>query len=425
MIDIIKLLKQNSSVNDYRVKSVITDSYQAFYVHGEIETLRASATEDCTVTVYVDHENGKGESSFSVYNSTTESEAIDKIQLAVNRAKMIANKPYEIVSGGKEEYVIASNMQNYQMNDLCDKIAKAVFSVDLFEFGSLNAVEVFVTKYTTRIQNSRGVDKTQTDYSAMVEAIPTWTQDGESVELYECYRFTKFDESDITNQIQKRIVEVRDRKKAVKPEVPFELDVVISEQEITTLIDEITYQLNYSSVYSKSNVHSIGDKIQDNPTGDKLTVIMKGEIEGSVASAKFDDDGLTLKDKTIISNGEVTSYYGSNRFGQYLGEKEISGSLGCISLLPGSADGEYLKGKKYIELMSLSGLQVDLYNDYIGGEVRLAYIHDENGATPVTGISISGSLKTALNAIKLASKVTVKGYYQGPCFAVLLGLKIV
>jgi len=32
-----------------------------------------------------------------------------------------------------------------------------------------------------------------------------------------------------------------------------------------------------------------------------LTVTMKGETEGSTASAKFDDDGLTLTDKTVIS----------------------------------------------------------------------------------------------------------------------------
>lgn len=425
MIDIIKLLKENSSLSDYRVKSVLIDSYEAFYVHGQIETLRSTALCDCVVTVYVDHEKGKGESSFSVFNSTTESEAKAKIELAVSRAKMIANKPYDIVSGGKEEYVIASNMQNYAMNELCEKIASAVFSANVFEFGSLNAVEIFVRKYTTKIQNSRGVDKTQVDYSAMVEAIPTWTENGESVELYECYRFTKFDEQDITNQIKKRMIEVRDRKMAIKPCVPFEMDVVIGEHEISTLMHEITSQLDYASVYSKANVHFIGDKIQQDATGDKITVVLKGEVEGSVASSKFDDDGFTLKDKTVIKQGEVLSYYGSNRFGQYLGEKDISGSLGCLSLALGSVDDDFLNGKNYIELISLSGLQVDLYNDYIGGEVRLAYIHEKGKVTPVTGISISGSLKTALNSIKLSNKLTVKGAYEGPTFAILSGLKIV
>ena len=425
MIDIIKLLNENKQVCDYRVKSVITDLYQAFYVHGQIETLRAGDTEDCTVTVYVDHEKGKGESSFSLYNSTTESEAINKIQLAVNRAKLIANKPYDIVSGDKQEYLVQSNMANYNMNELCEKIANAVFSANCFEHGSLNAVEIFVSKRKVNVKNSRGVDKTQISYAAMVEAIPTWTENGESVELYESYTFTHFDQKQITSQIESRMVEVRDRKIAVKPNVPFECDVVIKQAEISELIYEIVSQLSYSSVYSHANVHKIGDKIQTEILGDELTVTMKGEIEGCASSSKFDDDGLTLTQKTVISNGEVIGYYGSNRFGQYLGQKDITGSLSCISVDAGSIDKTDLSGKKYIELVSLSGLQVDLYNDYIGGEVRLAYLHDGNTVTPVTSISVSGSLQTALNGIKLSKNRLAKDSYEGPDFACLSGLKIV
>ena len=425
MIDIISILSSNKEVSDYRVKSVLTDSYEAFYVHKSIETLRAKSTVDCTVTVYVDHEKGKGESSFSIYDSTSVAQAEQKVKLAVNRAKMIANKPYEIVSGGSERYEIPSNMQSYKMNELCDKIATAVFKANCFEHGSLNAVEVFVSKHTVNVKNSRGIDKTQISYSAMVEAIPTWTEKGESVELYEDYRFTHFDESAVTKQIESRMAEVRDRKIAVKPEVPFECGVVLKAQEIASLLDELVYQLSYSSVYSHANVHSVGDKIQTTPTGDMLTVTMKGETEGSTASAKFDDDGLTLTDKTVISNGEVVGYFGSSRFGQYLGEKQITGSLGCISVSLGSISQENLAGEKYLELISLSGLQVDLYNDYIGGEVRLAYMHGEKGITPVTGISISGSLSGVLNSIRLSNKIAVKDYYEGPSFAFLSGLKIV
>ncbi len=425
MIDIIKLLNENKQVCDYRVKSVITDLYQVFYVHGQIETLRAGATEDCTVTVYVDHEKGKGESSFSLYNSTTEDQAINKIQLAVNRAKLIANKPYEIVLGDKQEYLVQSNMANYNMNELCEKIANAVFSANCFEHGSLNAVEVFVSKRKVNVKNSRGVDKTQISYSAMVEVIPTWTENGESVELYESYTFTHFDQKQISNQIESRMVEVRDRKIAKKPNVPFECDVVIKQQEIDSLMYEIVSQLSYSSVYSHANVHKIGDKIQTEILGDALTVTMKGEIEGCASSSKFDDDGLTLTQKTVVSNGEVIGYYGSNRFGQYLGEKDITGALSCISVDAGSIDKADLCGKKYIELVSLSGLQVDLYNDYIGGEVRLAYLHDGNTVTPVTSISVSGSLQTALNGIKLSKNRLAKDSYEGPDFACLSGLKIV
>lgn len=426
MIDIIGLLKENNQVSDFRVKWLLTDSYEAFYVHKKVEALRAVTAEECSVTVYVDHEKGKGESSFSLYDSTTVEQAKRKIELSVERAKMICNNPYQIPAGDTAFYEVESNMNKYEMNDLCDKIASAVFKANTFEHGSLNAVEVFVTKRKENIVNCKGVNKTQITYSAMVEAIPTWTEGGESVELYENYRFTHFDEAEVIKEIEGKMVEVRDRRIAKKPTVPMSCPVVIGGNEISSLLDELCSQLNYASVYSHANVHSVGDKLQENPVGDKLTVTMKGEIEGSPFSSKFDDDGLTLIDKTIVEDGVVKGYFGSNRFGQYLGEKEITGNLYCMSLNLGNATKASLNGKQYVELISLSGLQLDLYNDYIGGEVRLAYLYNENGeATPITGISISGSLKEALNGIILSNKKTVKGAYEGPDFAILSGLTVI
>lgn len=65
--------------------------------------------------------------------------------------------------------------------------------------------------------NSKGVDVTEVKYDAMIEAIPTWNENGESVELYEAYRFTEFDADEITAETDEKMREVRDRKHAVKP----------------------------------------------------------------------------------------------------------------------------------------------------------------------------------------------------------------
>ena len=72
----------------------------------------------------------------------------------------------------------------------------------------------------------------------------------------------------------------------------------------------------------------------------------------------------------------------------------------------------------------MSGLQVDFYNDYIGGEIRLAYYCDGEKITPVTGISITGSLKQVLASIRLAQSSAVHDGYCGPEKAILQGMKI-
>ena len=192
MIDIVKLLKENKDITDFKVNSVCTESYENFFVRGKLETVRATQTEDATVTVYVDGDGVKGDSSFSVYASMSETEVAKKIADACERAKLVKNKPYDIPSGDELFVEIPSNFEEFDMPTLANQIAKAVEKADSYENGSINALEIFIYKEKTSVVHSRGVDKTQTKYRAMIEAIPTWTENGESVELYEAYHFTDF-----------------------------------------------------------------------------------------------------------------------------------------------------------------------------------------------------------------------------------------
>ncbi|MBQ8725669.1 MAG: hypothetical protein IJY84_01010 [Clostridia bacterium] len=412
MIDVIKLLKENKEITDYKVNGFKAASYEHFYVKGKLETVRVTDTEDATVTVYVDGDGVKGDSSFSVYSSMTEEQVKDKISAAAQRAKLVKNKPYDLPVGDKLDVSIKSNIEEHDPADLAHKIAKAVEKADCYKNGSINALEIFIYKETSTVINSRGIENSQVGYRAMIEAIPTWTEKGESVELYEAYHFTDFNADEITAEIDERMREVRDRRVAVKPQ-PCTANVVLPAKEFSSVIREITDSLNFVSVYSHANVFSKGDKIQKAPVGDLLTVTMRHEVKGSRFSAVFDGDGVTLKDKVVIDGGVASAYYGSHRFGSYLGE-EITGNLGCVGVEKGTLTQEEIELEPYFECVSLSGIQLDLYNDYIGGEIRLAYYFDGKTKTPVTGISMSAKLSDVLNDIRLSQKTVVKGAYEGP-----------
>jgi predicted Zn-dependent protease len=73
----------------------------------------------------------------------------------------------------------------------------------------------------------------------------------------------------------------------------------------------------------------------------------------------------------------------------------------------------------------MSGLQLDIYNDYIGGEVRLAYYFDGEREIPVTSVSISGKLSEALSSIRLSDTETLYESYSGPKGALLYTIDIV
>ncbi len=422
-INIEKILTSNPEVTDYKIRTEKTESYQLFFVHEKLETVRSTDTDATTVTVYVDHDEKKGHSGFNLYASTSESEAAEKIKNAVERAKNISNEYYSLPENETLDGEIASNFTDYEPYALAKKVADAVYAADTYGNGSINALEVFINKKTVTVKNSRGIDKKEVKYTAMAEAIPTWT-DGESVELYECKTFSSFDSADITSEIEEKMRQVRDRGRATPPAEQLKCPVVLDAQELATLIGDIAFGLDYSAVYTKSNPYSIGDAIQKEPTGDKLTVTMKGAVEGSVSSALFDENGTTLINAEVIKDGVVTDYFGNHRFAEYLGKK-ATGNLRCMEVGAGTLTYEELAAKPYFRCVSMSGLQVDIFNDYIGGEVSLGYYWDGENNVPVTGISISGKLSEALASVRFSDSITVADNYRGPKFAYMNGIEIV
>ena len=423
MKTIIDALKANPRVSDYKISLSRKESYECFYVKGKLETVRCTDTCDKIVTVYADHDGFKGDSQFYVYASTTENELNDLIEKAVEKALLLDNKMYRLPENETGEYEVESNFSAYTLAELADKIADAVFSANTVEHADLNSVEIFVNRHTGTVCNSRGIHKTQIRYDAMVEAIPTFNGQAESVELYQQYNFSAFDAQIVKAEIAQKLQEVKARASAVKPDFALDCKVILNKQELEELFGNISRDLNYATVYAHAGLFHKGDAIQENPTGDTITITMAGSLPGNIRSAHFDGDGMTLKDTTIVENGKAVAYFGANRFGQYL-EEIPTGNLRCLQVAPGSACEKCLTAAPYLEVLSMSGLQVDFFNDYIGGEIRLAYYHNGEKILPVTGISITGSLKEVLSSIRLSTETAVHDGYCGPKKAILEGMKI-
>jgi predicted Zn-dependent protease len=420
---VINILKNTDGISDWRVSSARTESTELFFVHKDLETVRSTDTTDVKVTVYVAHDGRLGEATFSVYSSYNEEKIAEEIEKAKKKAAIIANQPYSLPENESGEYISSSNFANYAPHELAALISKACFEADCIENGSINALEIFVYKDTVSVENSRGIDKTQIKYRAMVEAIPTFNGE-ESVELYEQYNFTEFEAALVTEEIATKMREVKDRYEAKIPDGKLSCPVVLDAPELESLIGNFVGSLNFSSVYQHSNAFSLGDDIQKGAKGDRITVTMCGEMKGSVRSASFDGDGVTLVDRKIIKDGQAFALWGGTRFAQYLGER-ATGNLGCMSVECGTLTDKEKTAAPYFRCASMSGLQVDIYNDYIGGEVRLGYYFDGEKEIPVTGISISGKLSTALANMRLSSEATTYESYHGPKCAIFEGIEIV
>ena len=420
---VIEFLHADPRVSDHKVNTHRKDSYELFFVKGKLETVRRTNVRDIEVTVYVDHDGFRGESQFLIYPYTTEDDLRRLINEAVAKALLINNKHYTLPENETGDFEIESNFSTYNIPDLAAEIAKAVFEADNVDNASLNSVEIFINERFESIRNSRGIEKSQRRYDAMVETIPTYNGDRESVELYHQYNFSSFDRETIVREVRDMLLAAKARYEAITPDFAIDCPVILNKQEVSQLLRSIAGDLNYASVYSRSNLFKKGDAIQTNPTGDVIGITMAGAVEGNIRSRKFDTDGLTLRDTRIVENGKALNYYGANRSGQYLGETP-TGALQCMCVDAGSVPAEAFHKGPYLEIISMSGLQVDFYSDYIGGEVRLAYYHDGEKITPVTGISITGQIRDVLNNLRFSSKIAVENGYTGPSKAILRNMKI-
>ena len=423
MNTIIRHLRAHQGVCDYKINLNRKESYELFFVKGSLETVRNTDNTDKEVTVYVDHNGFRGHAAFFVYPSTTEEDLERLIEEAVRKAKLIENPAYSLPGGETGEYAVETNFTGFDAAELAASIANRVFDSNTMSVTSLNAVEIFINRITETVANSRGLHKKQVRWTAMVEAIPTATGDGESVELYEQYNFNALDLDALGREIADKLAQAKSRLEARRMEIPGSPRVILNAQELKELFWNFADDLEYPSIYGHHNIYKKGDAIQTAPEGDPLSITMCAALPGSAASRCIDTDGLTLEQMRIVESGKAVAYHGSNRFGQYLGETP-TGVLPCIRLEPGTAEEAEFANGPYLEVLSMSGIQTDFYSDYVGGEIRLANFHDGEKIVPVTGISISGKLSDVLNHIRFSKKCTLNGSYYGPEKAVIEGMNI-
>lgn len=423
MKKIIDMLKGNPKVSDWKIIESGTDSYEMFFVLDKLETVRKADTVRTDVEIYVDHDGKRGRSSISVSPAVTDEELETLVEGAIEKASLLGDPPYSIPENEKGEFVVESNLNGREKCDIAAEIANIVRDVKVSENCAVNALEIFVTDRETHIVNSRGIDKTQRRSSAMIEAIPTYN--GEK----RASSFTKRStlQSWTPMPSGRRFARVsrtlwRGISRKARNQARLSRDSERRRNSFSFRYD--CRKMDMAGEYMHSTPYEIGDKLQSDPKGDKLDITLTGVIKGSPNSSYFDADGSSLVPVKVVENGVIKAFSGSSRFAQYLGKKP-TGALPCIKVEPGTTKISEMTAKPYLECVYLSGIQVEVENDYIGGEIRLAYYFDGEKKLPVTGIFMSGKLSDVLNTVVLSEETVVYERYFGPRKLLVSGMDII
>ena len=411
--DIMEVVASKEGICDFRVVEDEKQSYELFFVHGKLETARKADSLERNLTVYVNHDDKRGSNTFGISASMDRDELSARTDEAIKNAKLIFDEPYVLPNDETCDVLIESDLAHVDPKEAATKLADAASCANTQKGLDINALEVFVVKRVLHVVNNRGIDKTQTKYIAHIEAIPTANGENESVELFESYDLASLDVDMLKEEISARLEDAKARLSAKKPEQKLSCPIILNAYELGTLFKELASDANYANAYMHVNLHEVGDALQTAPEGDALCITVRGSMKDSAASNCFDLDGTNLTDREIVHDGRIVAGYGASRYAGYLG-KTPTGALGCVDVRAGTTPIEALESEPHLELVYLSGLQVEPLSDYIGGEIRLAYYFDGEKKTPVTGIAFSGKLSDVLNTITLSAERTTLGAYSGP-----------
>ena len=412
----IKQIKQaliNNNIDTYKITETETEETQFFYVLQKLETMRKVKTLETSVTIFIKQEQGEllSEATFLVSHKISKKELDDLIKNAIYEAQFVKNKYYELASGSSKKVRIDLPLVDptVYLQEIANIYIKASD-----EYVKFNSLELFSKLTKTHLVTSSGVDHKKEALKISIEAIPSYSKDGEKTELYRMFNYQNLDYQKIEEDAKLAVSDIYTRAKVENIELPKEIDVILRAKELGELFDEVLYEYSYMSVCHQSNTHSIGENITNNKIDLILAPTNKKELS--------DNDGVLLKNHQVVKNGKLVNYFGDNRFAYYLGLKP-SGMLKRI-ILKAHNKYEDLKSKPHIELVDLSGLQVDAYANYLGGEVRLANYFDGNKVHPITSFSFSIPLDEAINNMRFGKEMTEIEHFTGPKYGVIVKAKV-
>jgi PmbA protein len=159
-----------------------------------------------------------------------------------------------------------------------------------------------------------------------------------------------------------------------------------------------------------------------------LTVIDDGTIPGALGSRPFDGEGLPMRKKIVVDQGELQSYLLDSYSGRKLGMKSTGNASRSVGDAPGVAPANfYLEAGKDSPEAIIGSVKSGLYvTEMIGFGVNMvtgdfsrgaAGLWIENGelAYPVEEITVAGNLKEMFQNIEMAgSDLEMRGRIASP-----------
>lgn len=421
MIEKIMKLLKTAGVTCWKLRDDLVESEEFFFIKTKTDIGRAKKVKKFELTVYKDfEENGekyRGSSTVSLSPMMNSDELMNSINGAVMAAGFVKNPWYPVVPPYSENFI----SPEYELEDLSYGVVAAIMGQKVHSSAWINSAEAFISRNTSRIMNSEGLDVSFSRYKTYIETIVS-ASGKEEVELYDQFFLSVPKSEMIKKRISIMLDLVEERSNATPTPSLKTIPVILTGEPVKEVMRYYLMQTNANLKYNKISEAIIGQSVQGKESGDKITLYILPEIENSYQGRPVDNDGFKIISKKILDNSVLKNFWGDLRYSYYLGVNPTGRTVN-FKVSPGSLSTNEMRENRHLEVTHFSAVGVDETTGDFGGEIRLGWYFDGSKRIPVYGGSVTGNLKN-LKSLYLSKETDLEAYYFGPCSLLVEGFNV-
>lgn len=385
------------AADGWEVTDVETEGWEFYFIGHKLDQSRAKNTRHIEVSVYKKSEDGSclGKAGGEIAPTATEEDAEAMIKKLLFQASLVKNPYYELV---KPSAKVPQKEQESEVPAPAEIVAdfiQVMRHLPETETEDINSYEIFASRKKKRFRNSEGVDLFSEYPSSMIEVVVNARKDGEEIELYRNYTSGSCGAKELAENLSKTLATGRDKLIAQPTPVNGEFPVVFSTDASLELYGYFISRLSTSMIYQQMSDWTVGKDAMPDAKGDRFSVKSAKSLPNSSANAAFDGEGSLVREETFLANGFVQANYGPRQFSYYLGQMD-SFVPGNFVVDGGTKSAEELRTGSYLEAVEFSDFQVDPLTGDIAGEIRLGYLWENGSCRIVSGGSVTGNMRGAI-----------------------------
>jgi PmbA protein len=410
MLDKILELIKASGADAFEVTDTVTEAWEFYFIKHELDQNRVRDVEHINVTIYRKLEDGKflGSASDEIAPTASEAEAKKIIEDLYERASYVKNPYYELNKENTEVEV-----KDFDVEAMARDYIEALMQIPETSTEDINSYEIFAEKCKKRYVNSEGIDVTVSYPSSQVEVVVNARNEEHEIELYRMYKAGTCDKEHLVAELTDTLRFGKDRLVTVPTPSLKKATVLFSTEDATGIYEFFAYKMSASFKYRGYSNWEVGKEIATDVKGDKITLKAVKELPNSSMNSPIDRQGARIHDMYVLKDNVPENFFGDCQFRYYLGFKD-SFIPGNFSVEGGSSSEQEIRQGSYLEPVEFSDFSVDPLTGDMAGEIRLAYWHDGDKVTPVSGGSVSGSIMELLPNIRMSRELKQYNNYLIP-----------